>query len=458
MTLPDPSHGEPVPVRFRGGGTGAEVLSWGQQDLWQVMQDKHNWLPIGKVLPLPAGTTLAGATEDLAFVMGSFPSMRTRLRLEPDGPRQVVSESGEVALELIDAPDDADPAELARQVWWRNWRRDYDFEREWPLRMSVVRHRGVLTHRAWVMCHLVTDGIGARVIVQELTARDCSGSTAALSALEQARWQRSPAGQRQCEAALRYWGGVLREVPARRFPERPGTGYPRYWQGAFDSPATELAARVVAARTCVEVPSVLLGFFAVALARATGQPRVVFQTNVSNRFRPGLARTVSPVIQNGLFTMEVPDATVDEAVALTRRRALVAYKHAYYHPGRRDELVAQVGRERGEPVDLGAMFNDRRLKPRDHGGPPPTAEQVRAAVPQGTFQWRHRQDEIEFYKLAVVINDHPETLDAAVTCDVHYVQPELVEACVRGVEEVAVAAALDPDARTGVRSAVTGAR
>jgi hypothetical protein len=171
---------------------------------------------------------------------------------------------------------------------------------------------------------------------------------------------------------------------------------------------------------------------------------------VSNRFRPGLARTVSPIIQNGLFWCELPDGTVDEAVALTRRRAITAYKYAYYHPDRRDELIARLGAERGEPVDLGCMYNDRRLKPRDMSGPPPAPEQIRAAVPRGGFEWKHQQDEIEFYKLAVVVNDVPDTFEAAVTCDVHYVSPELVEACLRELEAVAVAAALDPATRTRV--------
>jgi hypothetical protein len=243
---------------------------------------------------------------------------------------------------------------------------------------------------------------------------------------------------------------VLREAPARRFPARAGTPYPRYWQAAFDSPATELATRVLSARTGVELASVLLGCFAVALARVTGANPVLCQTNVSNRFRPGLARTVSPIIQNGLFWCELPDGTVDEAVALTRRRAITAYKYAYYHPDRRDELIARLGAERGEPVDLGCMYNDRRLKPRDMSGPPPAPEQIRAAVPRGGFEWKHQQDEIEFYKLAVVVNDVPDTFEAAVTCDVHYVSPELVEACLRELEAVAVAAALDPATRTRV--------
>jgi hypothetical protein len=448
--------GQSIIVPFEGGGTGVEVLSWGQRELWQVMEEKQKWLPIGQVLPLTEGTTVEDAVADLRFVMSRYPSMRTRLRFDPDGPKQVVSAAGQARLEVVDAAPEADPAKVADEVWWRYWRQDYDFLTEWPLRMAVVRHRGALTHRVWVMCHLVTDGAGARVILQELAARDSSGSEAAQSALEQARWQGSPVGQRQCAAALRYWEKIMRRVTARRFPERTEKPYPRYWQAKLDSPALSLAVRAISARTGVEGTSVLLAVFAVSLARVTGINPVVFQPNVNNRFRPRLARSVSPIIHLGLCVVEVPDGTVDEVVVLTRARAMAAYKHAYYDPSRLAELLARVNRERGEEVEPGCAFNDRRLKPRDESGPPPTPEQVRDAVSRGSFEWKHKQDEFEFYQLAISINDIPDTVNATVTCDIHYVSPEHVEACVRGMEEVAVAAALDPATRTRVSADVAG--
>jgi hypothetical protein len=442
---------ERVLVRFEGEGAGVGELTWGQRELWQTMQEQHTWLPIGGVLRLPPGTTMDGAAADLRFVMSRYQSMRTRLRFDPDGPRQVVSGSGEIELEVVDAADGADPAEVARDVWVRNWNKDYDFASEWPIRMAVIRHRGVLSRRVWMMCHLVTDGTGGRVILQELTDRGNSGSEAALTPLEQARWQSSPAGQRQCASALRHWEKVLRGAPARRFPPPADRPSPRYWQARLDSPAMLLAVRAISARTGVESPSVLLALFAVALARTTGINPVVTQLAVSNRFRPGLARTVSPIVQNGLCVIDVADTTVDEVVTVARRRAIAAYKHAYYDPYRRDELIARIGRERGEVVDLDCFFNDRRLKPRDETGPPATPEQIRAAVPDSRFKWTHKQDEVGFDGLNINIEDVPDTMQITMPADTHRVSPADMEACLRGIEEVAVPTALDPATRTGIR-------
>jgi hypothetical protein len=135
-------------------------------------------------------------------------------------------------------------------------------------------------------------------------------------------------------------------------------------------------------------------------------------------------------------------------VAHTRRRAITAYKYAYYDPYRREDLIDRVNRERGEEVDLECTFNDRRLKPRDETGPLPTPAQIRAALPGGSFEWTHRQDERPFDKLYVNVDDEPDTVQLTLVTDVHHVSPEQVEACVRGMEELAVAAALDPATRT----------
>lgn len=451
----DTACGQQVLVAFEGDGAGVGELSWGQRELWHVVEEKHTWLPIGTVLALPAGTTVEDAVADLRFVMCRYPSMRTRLRLDPDGPKQVVSSSGEIALEIVDAADDADPAEVAEQVRKRYWDRYYDFVSEWPVRMAVVRHRGALTHRVWVMCHLVTDGTGARVILSELAGRETTSSAA--PPLEQARWQNSPAGQRQCDAALRHWERILRDVPAHRFPQRTETVAPRYWEATFESLAMHLALRAISARTGVEVPSVLLAVFAVALARVTGINPVVVVLVVNNRFRPGLARTVSPIIHPGLCRIDVPDATVDEAVAATRRRAMTAYKYAYYYPPRREEIIERVNRERGEPVDLECSLNDSRLTPRSETGPPPTPEQVRAALSHSSFEWTRRQDHRPFDKLYVTVEDVPGTIRLAVVTDTHHVSPDDTQAVIRGMEQVAVAAACDPAARTQVPAAAVSA-
>jgi hypothetical protein len=437
-------------VSFEGDRTGSGPLSWGQHELWHLMRLTGGWLPVGTALPLPAGSTLDDAAADLRFAISSYPTMRTRLRLDPARPGhadQVVSGCGEIPLEVFDVEDGTDPAAAADRVWSAYADRDYDATTEWPVRMAVTRHRGQLTHRVWVMCHLVTDGFGSRVLIRERAARDASASRAAPTPLDQARWQHSPAGQRQCQAALRHWERLLRGVPAGRFPDRGERPHPRYRQAQFTSRALHLAVRAISARTGVEASSVLLTCYAVALSRVTGGRPVVVVLVVNNRFRPGLADSVSPLIQPGVCVIDLPDGTLDEAVAHTRRRAIAGYKYAYYHPARREELIARVNQERGEEVDLDCSFNDRRLKHRDQAGPPPTPDEIRAARPESGFEWTEQQDHRPYAGLYVYVDDVPDTVQLTAVADVHCVPPGDVEAVVRGMAEVAVAGALDPAAR-----------
>ncbi|MEU7875748.1 condensation domain-containing protein [Dactylosporangium sp. NPDC049140] len=436
---------ETIMVAFRGAGGGVEELSWGQRELWNGMERQRTWMPMGIVLPLAAGATVADVAEELRFILERFPSMRTRLRLRPDGPPlQVLAGAGEVPLEVIDAPDGADPAAVAAAVSARLHETAFDFERDWPVRTAVIRHRGALTHQVTVVCHLVNDGFGGLVLAERVgrwhrAGRRADGEPGGLAPLEQARWQRSEAGRRQSASALRHWEKTLRAIEPRRFPGPVDARRPRHWQADFSSRALHLAAQTVARRTGTDRTTVLLTAFAAALSEATGIHPVVVRVVVSNRFRSALAEAVSPVSQPALCVLDVAGRPFDEAVALTGRRSLTAYKHAYYDPGDLDELIARVNRDRGEEVDIACYFNDRR-PPGPADGPVPTAEEVRAALPETTFRWMARQDRPN-ERMFVTIAAEPDTVHLDICGDTEHIPPAVLEACVRGMEAVTVAAA-----------------
>jgi hypothetical protein len=433
---------EQIAVPFEGDGSGVEELAWGQSELWRAMRRQQTFMPIGYAEPLPPGTTIDTVVEGLRYWMSRYQTMRTRLRHDPDGhTRQVVHASGEVTLEVVDTDDDDDPAKVAEEVRLRHWESDYDFVDEWPVRMAVIRHRGALTHQVVVLCHLVTDGFGGLIMLRDLASRDTTPVTAT-QPLEQARWQRSPAGRRHLATVLRHWEDVVRSVPAQRFPGSDDRRTPRHWQVGLDSPASHLAVRAIAARTNVDASPILLTIFAVAIARVLGTNPVVTRVVASNRFRRGLADSVSPLTQTGLCVIDLAGLTFEQALARTARRAFVAYKHAYYDSAALDAAVAEVCRERGEHVDLSCFFNDRRLVTRDlPDGPPPTAGEIRAALGRGTLRWGEPTDKPS-ERLFANINDVPDTVDITIFADTHYVSPAGMEAITREMEAVAVEAAL----------------
>jgi condensation domain-containing protein len=457
-----------VAVRFEGEGSGVEELSWGQLTLFEAMDRQRTWLPIGATVPLPAGTTVEDVAGRLRFWMGRYQSMRTRLRFDPDGrPRQVVASAGEISLEVVDAGEGDDPAKVAEQVERRFRETGYDFSAEWPVRMAVVRHRGVPTHQVLIVCHLVTDAAGVRVMMADLAARDpvtgeAASPPARMQPMEQARWQGSPAGQRVSEAAIRYMDGLARTMPPRRFGGSPDPRRPRYWELGFVSPATYLATRAIMSRTGADSGTVLLAVFAVAVARASGTNPAVTHVLVNNRFRPDLAGVVGPHSQGALLMVDLGGIGFDEALARTRRRAMAAYKNSYYDPYRKtyvrwapepEGMERRIGRERGVEIEVGCFFNDRRLRTLQGGQAgaeeAPTPEQVRAALARTTLRCVRQYDD-PTENLFVHINDVPETIDVTAQIDTHHISPSGSEDLLYTMEAVAVEAAFDGAAPTRV--------
>ncbi len=451
---------EHVRVSFAGEGSGVDDLTWGQLGLWQAIAADGVSRTMAGVDELPPGTTVEMAAETLRFVMSRHQSLRSRLRFDGGAlPKQVCSESGEVTLEIVDACD-ADPAEVADQVRERYQGTNFDYENEWPVRMAVVRKDGGLTHAVVVYLHLVIDANGLSALLADLRhltpgwERTAPPVTAA-SPLDQARHQRGTAARRQGVASLRHLENVMRSVPISRFGEPLHTGEPTYRMIRFTSPATRLAVQVVAARNDINTSPVLLAAFAVTLARFNGRNPVMAMLMVGNRFRPGFGDSVSSVAQISPYLIDVADITLNEAVVRASHSAMNAYKHAYYDPYEQDDVVERINAERGEEVDFSCFYNDRRQQARYGDGPLPTAARIRDALPLSSHHW---EDEVGMprQKLYLHVDDAADAagpadaIEFVMSADDRYLSREDMLTVVRGIEAVAVEAALDPLAATGV--------
>ena len=443
-----------IVVPFEGAGSGAGELSWGQREMWGAIRRRGSSLAIGGVIPLRAGTTVEDVAAELRFIMSRHQSLRTRLSLRADGsPRQVVAASGEICLEVIDVGD-ADPAEAAESVYDRFHSVEYDYVSEWPVRMAVIRRRGALSHMVVMYCHLAVDGGGIVALMADLavmaemdpvTGR-CGTPVPGMQPLEQARREGTPAGRQQSAATLRRWERLLRTIPAGRFGDCGGDQRgPRFVEAGFRSPAMHLSVRAIAARCGTDASAVLLAAFAVALFRVTGINPSVALVVVSNRFRPGFADTVSTVSHPSLCVLDVAGAGFDEAVARAGQSALSVYKNAYYDPLERDELVARIGRERGEEIDIACFFNDRRIQTREKvSGQVPAPGQVRAALPLSSLRWRDKPLDPVGERFFVDVEDATDAVELRVCADTHYLSVANAERFMREMETVTVQAALAP--------------
>ena len=432
-----------VLVGFAGSRAGTAPLSWGQTAIWRAIQHlvpddgamNMSWITALEEEGVSHDTPLERITSTVALVMGRHESLCTRFPLDPSGePQQVLADAGTVPVEIVDAGD-TPPAQAAAALRDRLANPAFDYGTEWPWRIGVVRTGDVVTHAGFALCHLATDRGGVNALVRDvLHALAGNGlppapEPPALQPLDQARHQQSPAGLRQSNKALRYWARLLRDVPLDRFPgPRHPARAPRYWNAVLNSPAMDRAVGAVAARHQVTTSAVLLAAAAFELTRQTGGGTCVLQLIVGNRFRPGLTESVSPTAQDGLCVIEVGDADFDTVVDRAAKASMQAYLHAQYDPAGLDRALAEAG------VDLSCSFNDRRFDlqtPVGVAGP--------ADVPATTFFWR---PPLERYgaRYFLHINGVPDAIELELFADTEVLPPEAMEAYLRGMEELVVAA------------------
>lgn len=453
-----------VIVPFGGEGSGTAGLTWGQQAIWRAFELCGQPIWLTGITQVPAGLTPTDLADRMAYQMSRHQSLRTRLIVTDDAPiQQVVSASGELEMSIVDAGDDDDPHQVAKaiQTGWDEGDGHYDFATTWPVRVTIVRHRGVPVYQVRALSHIVADSFGVLALRRDLAARTVTGHppgpVVAMQPLEEARWQASPAGGRHGEMTAKYWQRLLRRIPARRFPEPADKPQARYCRIYFDSRAAHLAIQAIAARTKFGTSSVLLAALAVGMARATGINPLVPRLYVSNRFRPRLADAVSPIAQTCPVVVDVADATFDEAVRRAYYSSLSAYKHAYFEPVKIRELVAAVSAERGEHMDVDFVCNDiRRPSRREVTNSPVQRHDIEAALPLTTLTCEERADAEDSCNFtfqdseALTDQDAPPTIHATVLVDDHYLPRAQISSCLREMEASLISAAFDPRATTGV--------
>lgn len=435
-------------VRFAGEGSGTAELSWGQLEILGAMERQRTWMPLPVTQPLAAGTTLEDVAGWVRYIMGRHQVLRTLLRFSADAPpRQVLHGSGDFTVDVVDAGAE-DPFEVASGVVDRYvdyFEHEFDFGRDWPILVAAIVRDGVPVCRVITVCHIVWDAFGGLAMLADLRERDAGGSAeprpiTAMQPLEQARWQRSAAGQRHSEKVLRHWAELLRQMPAQRFPAPVDRGEPRHWLLELVSPATHLAIQVIRGRTQAGSAQVILTLFLVALARVTGVNPSVARVAVNNRFRRALTDSVSITTQYGLCLVDVAGAAFDEALDRVSRRVIATFKNAYYDPVRVADLVERIGRERGEELDVHCYYNDRRLSQEDKPvDDPPTPERVGAAQAETTITCEPLARRSE--RLFAAVEEKPGSFRMTLEADTRYLSREAMVACARAIEETAVAAA-----------------
>jgi Condensation domain len=460
-----------VDVQFTGAETGVEPLTWGQKAIWQDMQDSGNQFTMQGMLDLPEGSTIDAAAARVRALLVRHAALRMRLRTDEAGrPCQEVAGSGQFGLDILTFPDPASRDEVARyrDHLFDTWHLErFDFTRDWPLRMAVLRHRGACLHLVWALSHLATDGGGHVLLLDDLIAGETAGTAAARAqhpdVLDLARTEQTAELRRLSTRTIRYWESQLSHIPAQTFGEPgrpPAEAGPRYWQARFSSPAAHLAMLAIARRTGTDLSRVTLAVISTAIGRATGVSPLVVKVMVNNRFRPGLADVIAPIAQNSVVTIDVADACLDEVVARVRGASMTAGMRAYYDPDELRTVMARLDAERGYPATVTCRINDQRamiMRAEEQADPGEvTPEHVTQLLTQTSLNWLGRRDNMH-EQANILIENRPGIVSIHLMWDRWSLTDAQVEVLLRAVEAVAIGAAFDPAAPTGVSRQVADA-
>ncbi|MDX2293521.1 MULTISPECIES: condensation domain-containing protein [Streptomyces] len=355
-------------VRYTGGGARRGPVTMGQANMIRcILRDEPDSINIHDVWPVPDDTGMDRALDALATLTTRHEALRTTFPYEAGGgtapAEQVVAAEGSFTVTVLDhdaLPEDTDAyAEaVARAARATRFRLDLDF----PLRLRILALAGRPVRIAVAASHAVTDGSALGVLRDEwlaLLAGEPLPPVTALTPLDLAAEEHSPAGRRKSAASLAHWERILRTGPQAMFAEDGAAGTETDTPGLTLRSARGARALAAAARRTGALPgTVLLTAWCVLTAHRAGQSVCVAAVPTSNRFLPKLARSVGTLSQDALLDLDVRAPSFDAVLAKAWGAAMNAYRHSRFDALDLWELIGRVTTERGSQFARDAVYND----------------------------------------------------------------------------------------------------
>ncbi len=428
-------------VEIDSGPSESMDTSWGQQAIWEIIagvapHDEHTNLEL--VVPGPVRGGLPFVLDVLRLVIAEHDSLRTRYEFaEPDHLRQRLVERASLPVEIWDVTC-GDALAVAEKMRHRFHNESYDITSGLPIRAGVVMRNDVPSFLVLGLSHMVTDGWGLQVLMDELKELfDSPPRNADPTRLNSVRWQprdqveleSSPAAVKRKERSVGFLASQLRAFPSAMFPvpSYPDRK-PRHLWGHFVSDALGAAARTIAGRRRVSSTAAILAAFSVVLSYKARRDSCCLFIGFANR-QPQSMSAIGPYMQSVPLRVGASGSSLWEIIKSTHREAMRAYRFAQYPPGERREVWDEVNNARGIEVTQEFFFNSLVVS---------AAASVDDAEPSGrldapaesSLTWRTGLER-GGTKLYVGVQS---TSELDFIADVRFFSPEEVEAILRAVE------------------------
>ena len=324
---------------------GRVPLSFAQQRLWFLdqLEPGNAAYNISGALRLSGGLNISALQRSFTEVVRRHEALRTIFATIQGQPFQVISETADIDLPLIDLrlmPQGEREAEAYR-ISNEEAQRPFDLSRGPLLRTTLLQSDEREFLLLLLMHHIVSDGWSLGVLIREVVAlyeAFSEGKAARLSELpiqyaDFAQWQRQRLQGEVLEEQLSYWkhqlGGAdeALELPADH-PRPPVQTYRGASEAFIIQQDLREALESLCERRGVTLFMSLLAAFNVLLHRYTGKQDIVVGTPVANRNQAETERVIGFFVNTlALRTDLSADPAFEELLGRVRETCLGAYTH-----------------------------------------------------------------------------------------------------------------------------------
>ncbi|GAA2939690.1 condensation domain-containing protein [Streptomyces enissocaesilis] len=374
-----PADGPGLQVEFAGASGADGPLTWGQREIWEVLRWKgadRSALNVKLVVDVPPGLSCEALIPVIERLVVRHEALRTTFRADADlGARQTVHGSGCLAVARRVHASATEPSRgtanrLAAELLHRPFGED-EFPTRWGL---VVDARNRPRHLVVALSHLAVDGPSRNIVQRELGTLLRRGALEprAPQPLQRVAFEQSAPGRQAHGRSLDHWRKWFADVPSVMLREAvPVTGGHADAAAAMSSPALSLGAAVLACRSGLTAPQVVLAMTSAVLGDRLGLTECGLRVLVGTRFRSGLREYVGPINQNA--AVHTSWSPADELVSYLRRAAATAvrsYLRTECDPGALMALETEAAERRSVERGGYCFFNDlrdahRESEPRD---------------------------------------------------------------------------------------------
>jgi hypothetical protein len=355
-------------IEFRGLRGRADVLTWGQAWMYQVLDSlapENLYVHIAAIIDMPGQRRISDVIDALRSLVELHESLRTRFSIDAIGStHQEVMVGGKIPLRLADARG-TDSSDIARMLRREISSTPFSSESV-PIRAGIVIDGSTPRHVVLSINHLAADqwsfGIIQRDLLSmvDLHSRGLAASykTPKLFPVDLAGYQRSDRGRAGLERSLDHWRHALTEFPESLFPDGPyPESHPRFCEALFESTILMRAIETLSNRLRITSPAVVTAGISLLLAHRVGLSGCGLLIEVGNRFDRTLQEMVTTLVQHGPVAVDTRKSCFSEIAYEVASAMLSAHRHGLYDPERLAVVRREVTERRGGDLEISCILN-----------------------------------------------------------------------------------------------------